>query len=56
MRDRAVAFAQGKGEIRTKDFTEIGIPRQYLSRMCVEGLLVKVGYGLYRLPTSQSGE
>ena len=25
-----------------------GIPRCYLSRMCEEGLLVKVGYGRYR--------
>ncbi|RUV86807.1 transcriptional regulator, partial [Mesorhizobium sp. M5C.F.Ca.IN.020.14.1.1] len=27
---------------------DIGIPRCYLSRMCDEGLLIKVGYGIYR--------
>ncbi|WP_245525792.1 MULTISPECIES: type IV toxin-antitoxin system AbiEi family antitoxin domain-containing protein [unclassified Mesorhizobium] len=34
--------------MRTYDFTAIGIPRHYLARMCEEGLLVKVGYGVYR--------
>ncbi|MER8386277.1 type IV toxin-antitoxin system AbiEi family antitoxin domain-containing protein [Mesorhizobium sp. M0166] len=31
--------------MRTRDLTDIGIPRCYLSRMREEGLLVKVGYG-----------
>jgi hypothetical protein len=30
------------------ELTAIGIPRCYLTRMCEEGLLIKVGYGLYR--------
>ncbi|BCG94112.1 hypothetical protein MesoLj131a_29760 [Mesorhizobium sp. 131-2-1] len=34
--------------MRTREMTEIGIPRCYLARMCDEGLLSKVGYGLYR--------
>ncbi|MER8422403.1 type IV toxin-antitoxin system AbiEi family antitoxin domain-containing protein [Mesorhizobium sp. M1403] len=34
--------------MRTAELTAIGIPRCYLSRMCDEGLLVKVGYGRYR--------
>jgi hypothetical protein len=45
---RAVALAQKGGEVRTRDLNGIGIPRCYLSRMCEEGLLVKVGYGRYR--------
>jgi hypothetical protein len=48
MRARAVALALEKGEVRTKDLTDIGVPRCYLARMCEEGLLVKVGYGRYR--------
>jgi hypothetical protein len=48
LRDRAVAFAREKGEVRTLELTEIGIPRCYLARMCDEGLLIKVGYGIYR--------
>ena len=48
LRDRAVAFALERGTVRTRELTEIGIPRCYLARMCDEGLLVRVGYGLYR--------
>ncbi|WP_342215994.1 type IV toxin-antitoxin system AbiEi family antitoxin domain-containing protein [Mesorhizobium sp. L-8-3] len=48
LRDRAVALARERGEVRTAELTAIGIPRCYLSRMCDEGLLVKIGYGRYR--------
>jgi len=48
LRARAVALALEKGEVRTKDLTDIGVPRCYLARMCEERLLVKVGYGRYR--------
>lgn len=48
LRQRAVALAHKRGEVRTAELTAIGIPRCYLSRMCDEGLLVKVGYGRYR--------
>src|SRR3546814_17187754 len=47
--ERAVAFARERGVIRTKDLNSIGIPRCYLSPMCAEGLLVRVGYGRYIL-------
>jgi hypothetical protein len=42
------------GVVRTKDLTDIGIPRCYLARMCNEGLLVKVGYGRYRAAVPKS--
>jgi hypothetical protein len=48
LRERAVALAREKGEVRTCHLTDIGIPRCYLARMCDEGLLIKVGYGIYR--------
>ena len=48
LRERAVAIARERGEVRTSEFTAIGIPRCYLARMCDEGLLVKIGYGRYR--------
>lgn len=48
LRARAVALAREKGEVRTKDLTDIGVHRCYLGKMCNEGLLVKVGYGRYR--------
>jgi len=43
LRERAVALAQERGVVRTRDLTDIGVPRCYLARMCDEGLLVKVG-------------
>jgi hypothetical protein len=46
LRVRAVALAPERGVMRTCDLSYIGIPRCYLSRMCHEGLLSKVGYGL----------
>lgn len=48
LRDQAVALARKGGEVRTCELSNAGIPRCYLSRMCKEGLLVKVGYGRYR--------
>lgn len=41
-------LAEKLGEVRTRDLSEVGIPRCYLKRMCEEGLLIKVGYGRYR--------
>ena len=54
LRDRAVALARERGEVRTHELTAIGIPRCYLSHMCDEGLLVKVDYGRYRAATLKS--
>lgn len=51
LRERAVALAREHGEVRTAELSAIGIPRCYLSRMCDEGLLVKIGYGCYRAAT-----
>ncbi|NKL37141.1 hypothetical protein GFL49_25890 [Rhizobium leguminosarum bv. viciae] len=48
LRERAVALALEKGEVRTKDLTDIGVHRCYLARMVAEGLLIKAGYGRYR--------
>jgi hypothetical protein len=48
LRERAVALARERGAVRTRDLTNIGIPRCYLAQMCDEGLLIKVGYGIYR--------
>lgn len=48
LRDRAVALANERGVVRTRDLTDIGVPRCYLARMREEGLLIKVGYGQSR--------
>ncbi|TJX65355.1 MAG: hypothetical protein E5W21_10720 [Mesorhizobium sp.] len=49
LRDRAVAPASERGEMRARDLTDAGLPRCYLFEMCEEGLLVRVGYGRYRV-------
>lgn len=54
LRDRAVALATERGMVRTRDLTDIGVPRCYLARMCEKGLLIKVGYGLYRAASRQA--
>ena len=48
LREWAIALALKRSEVRTADLTTAGILRRDLSRMCKEGLLVKVGYGRYR--------
>ena len=48
LRERPVALVRERGTVRTRDLTDIGIPRCYLARMCDEGLLIKVSYGIYR--------
>lgn len=48
MRDRAVALTTEFEIVRTKQFTDAGIPRSYLNRLCQEGTLEKAGYGRYR--------
>ena len=45
LRERAVSLAIEKGEVRTKDLTDIGVPRCYLARMCEEGLLLRRAMG-----------
>ncbi len=54
LREKAYAFARERATARTCDFTAVGIPRHYLAWMCEEGLLVKVGYGVYRAANSKA--
>jgi predicted transcriptional regulator of viral defense system len=48
LRNRAIQLAQEKGVVTTRELQAIGVHRCYLSPMCKEGLLVRVGHGLYR--------
>ncbi|WP_334147716.1 type IV toxin-antitoxin system AbiEi family antitoxin domain-containing protein [Hyphomicrobium sp.] len=50
-----MALARERGEVQTAELSAIGIPRCYLSKMCIEGLLVKVGYGRYRAAGTTEG-
>lgn len=46
--ERARQLVRSLGIIRPRDLTALGIPAVYLSRLVDEGLLEKVGRGLYR--------
>ncbi|WP_275541974.1 type IV toxin-antitoxin system AbiEi family antitoxin domain-containing protein [Sphingopyxis lindanitolerans] len=54
MRECAIDLAERSGIVRTKDLEAIGVPRQYPPMMCREGLLVRVGYGVYRAAAKDS--
>jgi predicted transcriptional regulator of viral defense system len=45
-----INLAQQAGAIRPKDLEPLGIPREYLSRLTEQGILQRVGRGLYMLP------
>jgi len=47
-KDRALVLARARGVVRARDFTAAGIARTYIQRLCQEGLLVRVGRGLYQ--------
>jgi predicted transcriptional regulator of viral defense system len=53
-RQRAIALARDRGIARGSDFDAAGVPRAYLSRLTEEGVLVRVGRGLYRLAEAPS--
>ena len=53
---QVVEMAQEKGMIQASDLLEAGLPREYLSRLAKKGELVKVGHGLYRLPSADFGQ
>jgi len=48
--NQVVALARRQGLLRPRDVVAKGIPRQSLVRACQEGLLERVGRGLYRVP------
>lgn len=54
LRERAIDLAKRRGTVRTKDMEAVGVPRQYPPMMCREGLLIRVGYGVYRAAAEDS--
>ena len=49
LKERALAVARARGIARARDFDDAGVPRAYLRRLQDEGLLIRVGRGLYQL-------
>lgn len=44
------------GLVRARDFRKAGIPTAYLTRLCREGILERIGRGVYRLANSDVGQ
>jgi predicted transcriptional regulator of viral defense system len=48
-RHRSIEIARERGIARGADFDKAGVPRVYLQRLTREGVLHRVGRGLYKL-------
>ena len=56
LKERAIAIARKRGIARARDFDAAGVPRAYLRRLRDEGLLVRMGRGLYQLADAPRSE
>ena len=46
--NKVLELARRKGVVRAADVMAEGVPREYLSRLARQGLLERIGRGLYR--------
>jgi predicted transcriptional regulator of viral defense system len=53
--EQVLKLAREKGILRPRDLEPVGIAREYLNKLHSEGLLERVGRGLYRLPDAEVG-
>lgn len=53
-KDHAIKIARERGIARGTDFDQVGVPRVYLQRLLREGILQRVGRGLYKLSDAPS--
>jgi len=54
--ERILEIAHEVGVLRPRDLAAAGIPSIYLSRLCAQGKLERLGRGLYALPGRSIGE
>jgi hypothetical protein len=54
--NRVLELVREAGVLRPRDLEPLGIPRTYLSRLYQAGLLVRIGRGLYVLPSANATE
>jgi predicted transcriptional regulator of viral defense system len=45
--DEAYRIIRKRGIVRSKELDQLRIPREYLKRLCSQGLLEKIGHGIY---------
>lgn len=54
--EKVLNLAREKGVLHTRDLNDYGIQREYLSRLCKQGRLIRVGRGRYVLPDMEISE
>lgn len=54
--EKIISLANQKGVLRPRDLDELGIPRVYLTRLTANGMLLRAGRGLYKLPDNMLSE
>jgi len=53
---RIMRYVGQHGIVRPRDIENIGVPREYLLRLCRQGKLIRSGRGIYSLPEAQITE
>ena len=54
-KQQVIEFMKQNSVVRPRDLVRIGLPRDYLYQLALEGKVVKVGRGLYQWPASDTG-
>ncbi len=54
--EQVLAAVRQAGILRPRDLDALGLPKVYLTRLCQNGLLQRMGRGLYRLPSTSPSE
>ena len=54
-REQVINFIREHSVVRPKDLTDVGLPRDYLYQLAQEGVIERVGRGLYQWPDRDPG-
>ena len=51
--EQVVDFVRQRGVVRSRDIERIGVSREYLRKLTMNGVVVRIGRGLYTLPNAE---
>lgn len=54
--EQVVAFVRQHGVVRSRDIERLGVSREYLRRLTMNGVVERIGRGLYALPDAEPSE
>ena len=49
-RQQVIEFAKQHSVVRPRDLAELGLPKDYLNQLSKQGILLRIGRGLYQYP------